>query len=114
MTFGWGCPIVVFVELHPYQICRSNDGWVPVKVNSSSDPSRIYRVYVNPWGQEHENICECRGYVYTGHCKHQAMAAELICGWSELDCEEVQNDFERHARQCPRCGGPTKIEVEIE
>lgn len=87
---------------------------MPVKVRSTTNPDSIYRVYVNPWGAQEENICECRGYTYTGHCKHQMMAADMICGWSELDCDEQQNIFEKKSKMCPRCGGPTKIEVEVE
>lgn len=101
------------MELKPYQICRSNDGWLPVVISSSSSEHK-YRVYVNPWGHTMENICECKGYIYTGHCKHQDLAADRVCGWSELDCEDQQSKDQKANRQCPRCGGPTKIEVEID
>ena len=114
MTSDRGCPIFFSMDLKPYQICRSNDGWLPVRILSTTDPENAYRVYVNPWGQEHENICECRGYTYTGHCKHQGMAADSVCGWSEIDCLEQQTEFEKSHKKCPRCGGPTKVEVDID
>lgn len=100
----------------PVQQCRSLDGWVPIQVDSSSDPDKKYVVHVNPWGIPTENICECKGFQYRGSCRHQIAAVEDICGWHEMHAHpqhEIQSDHQREELICPRCDGPTMYVMEV-
>lgn len=90
----------------PYQICASADGWVPVLVPSKSQ-KLDYRVMVSPWDNYKENICECAGYSYQGHCYHQELAQTMLCRWSARTGPEEQTDDQRDHEVCPRCGGPS-------
>lgn len=71
-------------------------------------------VLVNPWGIDAENICECKSYVYRGSCKHQVIAHQQICRWNERDGLEVQAVSQEKSKTCPRCGGPTRIQIEVD
>jgi hypothetical protein len=95
-----------------YQECRSTEGWQPVKVQSS-EGDQFYVVLVNPWGILEENICECKGYVYRGQCRHQGIAHHKVCRWSDEKGPEVQSLDQEDGKICPRCGGPTKTAIEV-
>lgn len=104
--------------LIPYQSCRSNEGWVPIRV-ASSKPPLDYTVLVPPWGQNpRECICECTGYTYHGHCRHQEIAFENLCRWDALNGNEKRGPKEQTQAQqemkiCPACGGPTSWQMEV-
>lgn len=98
-------------QLIPYQACRSTEGWSPVKVVSSTGEA-TYTVLVSPWAVN-ESMCECKSYLYRGICKHQGIAAARVCGWTELSDPQQQNKQERTEKVCPKCGGPTRWEVEV-
>lgn len=85
-------------------------GWTPIQV-LSSDESTFYTVFCNSWASPNEFICECRGYQYRGHCRHQHVAADKLCGWDSESGSEQQSDTERITQTCPRCGGPTRWEI---
>lgn len=97
-----------------FQECRQADGWQIVRVLSGSDPDKRYTVHVNPWGAVDENICECLGYVHRGTCRHQLEAAKRLCTWREDSANEIQTIPQRKSMVCPRCGGPTKWQVEVD
>lgn len=90
------------------------DGWFPVPVASSSSPEVQYVVHVNPWGPASENVCECKAYIFRGHCRHQDIASESLCAWQEGISKEVQTDMQRNMMQCPRCGKATRYEMVAE
>lgn len=98
-------------SFHAYQACIKGVGWQPVEVPSSSG-DETYVVLVNPWGITHENLCHCQGYIYRGHCRHQQIAADSVCRWSELRAPDSQTRQQHKDRICPSCGGPTKYEIE--
>lgn len=102
------------MEIKPYQSCRSNEGWVPVNVASTSQKMIDYVVHVCPWNTPRECICECAGYGYRGRCKHQEIAFDSLCRWDQLSGPEVQTEFQAKTNTCPRCGGATKWEMTIE
>lgn len=109
------------MEIHPYQACRTTEGWVPIEIPSSSDPNVMYTILVCPWENPAENLCECPGYMFQGRCKHQAMAQMQVCGWTELQVKPpkmepafVQNEAQRKNKICPRCGGPTMWRMEVD
>lgn len=107
------------MNFRTFQVCRSTEGWSPVSVPSNSEPGTTYLVFVNPWGNVNENICECKGYLYRFRCSHQQEASDRLCGWIEgrpvgknaLVVE--QTPHERKKKRCPMCAGPTKYEVEV-
>jgi hypothetical protein len=101
------------MELNPFQVCRRGEGWVPVKVASATSENMSYLVLVNPFGNPRENICECSGYVYRGQCRHQEEAMESVCYWTEKNPRYAQTEAQRTNNVCPRCGGPTKWELEV-
>lgn len=72
-----------------------------------------YIVLVAPWGEPRDNICECKGYVFRGTCKHQVIAMRKVCRWNELEGPEEQSAQQAKNKVCPRCGGPTKYELEV-
>lgn len=101
------------MEIKPYQICRTSEGWIPVTVPSSSNTG-TYMVLVAPWGHPRENICECPGYVFTGKCYHQEDAMDQVCGWTELQEGEYKQNKEQRANMvCPRCQGETLWRMEV-
>jgi len=103
------------VHLKTYQTCRSNEGWQPVEIDSASDPNKTYVVLVNPWGDPRENICDCEGYRFRGVCSHQQKAADEVCRWNEvLGFAETQTSQQASELICPRCGGPTKVELSVQ
>lgn len=99
-------------ELRPYQSCKSNEGWIPINVASDSRPID-WVVMVCPWNHPRENICECPGYLYRGTCKHQVIADNAICRWTELEGPEEQSEEQRKIKKCPRCGELTSWHLEV-
>lgn len=100
-------------KLKPYQICRTAEGWTPIKVPSDSGP-QLYTVLVAPWGHPRENICECAGYAFTSKCKHQEIAMSRVCGWTELQIgKHTQTKEQRDGCVCPRCKGETLWRMEV-
>lgn len=101
------------MNFRTYAICRTWEGWQPVEVPSSSGED-VYVVLVNPWGDTRENICHCKGYSYRGECRHQQEAVLKLCHWHSLRPNALQQTPEQQTQKiCPKCGGPTKYEVEI-
>lgn len=100
------------MEFVSFQECRSTEGWQPVKVESSREDGTFYVVLVNPWGTTNENICECRGYVYRGNCRHQHEASQKLCRWSDADGPEVQTEEQERNNVCPRCHKATRTRLE--
>lgn len=100
--------------MRTYQVCKSNEGWVPVLVASETQ-NMDYTVMVCPWGIVKECICECPGYTFRSHCKHQQIAFEKVCRWSSVGgCSEAQTEQQEEMKVCPRCGGHTKWELDFE
>lgn len=95
------------MEVANVQQCRSLDGWIPVRIESESVPGVHYTVLINSWGNQDDAICECKGYHFNGHCKHQLLAWDRVCRWREIDGPETQNEQQRHDKICPRCGAAT-------
>jgi hypothetical protein len=100
------------MEIRPYQICASADGWYPIRVESS-DQDQYYTVMVCPWGEPQDHICECAGYTYRGSCRHQDLAQRFRCGWKEIESETKQNKLEKEDMKCPKCGGLTKWTIQV-
>jgi hypothetical protein len=98
------------MNIEYFQQCRSLDGWQPIKVHSSSR-DLLYTVFVNPWSNSEENICQCEAYMFRGKCKHQEEASMHICGWHELD-GIAQTHEQKQYQVCPSCGGPTMFVLE--
>jgi hypothetical protein len=105
--------MVVEVHFATYQTCRSNEGWQPVTIDSKTDPDKKYVVLVNPWGDSREHICDCEGYHYRGFCSHQERADAEVCRWKDTGLREAQTPVQQAGLVCPRCGGPTKVELSI-
>lgn len=110
------------MRFESFQSCRSNDGWVPVLVESGTIKGLDYTVMVCPWNSPKECICECTGYVMVGHCKHQIIAHNSLCRWDSIHGTfhrerevgpDAQTDEQRKNKVCPSCGGPTKYELEV-
>jgi len=53
--------------------------------------------------------CSCKGFRFTGSCKHTRLRIEE-CGWDSLESVEVQTLTQKAAHECPRCGRRT-VEV---
>jgi hypothetical protein len=100
------------MEIRPYQICVSADGWYPIRVESSNQDQH-YTVMVCPWGEPQDHICECAGYTYRGSCRHQDLAQRYRCAWKQLESDVQQNDSEIKDMKCPKCGGPTKWTIQV-
>lgn len=100
------------MEIKPYQICRSAEGWYPVRVESSNE-DQYYTVMVCPWGEREDHICECAGYTYRGACRHQEVAEKFRCGWKDIESEDKQTEFQADNKICPLCGGPTTWAIEV-
>lgn len=121
-TRAWSCNLrvcrrsgtVVSMNFSPYQTCRTNEGWQPVEIDSASEADKIYVVLVNPWGDPREHICDCEGYRFRGYCRHQAKADEEVCRWTEVrGFVEIQTSIQARELICPKCGGPTKVELSV-
>jgi hypothetical protein len=100
------------MNIKPYQICVSADGWYPIRVESSNQDG-YYTVMVCPWGEQNDHICECAGYAYRGQCRHQETAQRFRCGWKEIESDILQTEGEKESKLCPKCGGPTKWAIEV-
>lgn len=94
------------------QECRSNEGYQPIEVKSSSDPHVHYLVLAASWLAPREYICECKSYQFRHRCKHQLEATKTFCRWTESEGPEQQTDEQRKLLQCPRCKGPTRRVME--
>lgn len=68
-------------------------------------------VLVNPYVSKVEFVCDCPGFQYRGHCRHQQEALGHICWWPMVRGEIDQTDEERKSKTCPVCTGPTKWEM---
>lgn len=75
-----------------------------INVPSQSSDSYYEVIIINP-DDSSQNICECEGYVYRGHCSHQNEAMKYLCSWQEG--EEPQTPKERRLMLCPRCKSQT-------
>lgn len=100
------------VDLQPVQQCHTNDGWVPIRIPSSSHPGHEYTVWVVPWHDPEDYICECKGFFYNGFCYHQGIAADRLCAWKEIEHLDEddplhQSPEQKAAKRCPSCGEPT-------
>lgn len=102
---------IVGTMIEVVQQCRSLDGWQPVTVHSKTRKGVVYTVFVNPWSDSSENICQCEGYTFGGKCWHQEEASSHICGWHELVGID-QTDEQRERQICPECGGSTMYVLE--
>jgi hypothetical protein len=100
------------MEIKPYQICVSADGWYPIRIESSNQ-DQYYTVMVSPWGEQNDHICECAGYTYRGSCRHQEAAQRYRCAWKEIESDVKQTEDKKEEMICPRCGGPTKWAIEV-
>jgi hypothetical protein len=100
------------MEIRPYQICVSADGWYPIRVESSNQDAH-YTVMVSPWGEQDDHICECAGYTYRGSCRHQELAQRFRCGWKAIESDIVQNESQKQDMTCPKCSGQTKWTIEV-
>lgn len=100
--------ILILVRIEPVQQCRSRDGWAPIQIASHTEEGLTYTVLTNPWNEWEEFACDCEGYRFRGHCRHQKEAFKAMCGWHELESfPEKQTEEQRHEKVCPRCYGPT-------
>jgi len=100
------------MDIRPYQICASADGWYPIRVESSNQ-NQYYTVMVCPWGEPQDHICECAGYTYRGSCRHQDTAQRFRCAWRQIESEFDQTEEQKEDMICPKCGGPTKWTIQV-
>lgn len=105
-------------QLIEVQQCRSRDGLQVVPVRSHTDQQKVYNVLSNVWGNVNEYVCQCKGYVNRGKCRHQQEAAQHLCGWADvMDNGQwnplAQTDEQADAKVCPKCGGPTMYVLEL-
>lgn len=74
-------------------------------------------VHANPWGEVSAYVCECKGYVHRGTCRHQQEAYDHLCDWTEVRdgryTELMQTDEQKLRGICPQCGGPTMWVMEL-
>lgn len=92
------------------QICKSNDPWTTIHVQSNSRPDITYEVIVPYNGAPpSEYICNCEGFLFRGQCSHQTTAYDTMCGWAEFLGPEKQTEKEKENYICPRCKGQTRI-----
>jgi hypothetical protein len=101
------------MDLVPVQICRTTEGWSPVQVPSSSTKGLNYTVLVNPYVSKREFVCDCRGFEFRGHCRHQELALVHVCWWPIVPRQPQldQTDEQRKNKVCPNCGGATMYEL---
>jgi len=108
------------MELKPYQVCTSSEGWIPIRIPSETNDEIVYTVFTSPWQRPNENICECPGFAFRGSCKHQAKAQSKRCDWTELQVDMngkprfVQTPEQREAKICPRCHSETVWRLEVD
>lgn len=93
------------------EYCLSDGEMTLVRVPSKTEPGKTYEVLVQDINSPFENICECKGYEYRGHCVHQIEAQFYVCGWEEQYDVEQQTPLQKEQHICPRCGGPTESET---
>lgn len=99
------------MELKAIQVCRTQDGWWPIFIQSASDPDQMHLVSVSPWVSVKEFVCDCTGFYYRGGCRHQKLAMKKACWWSEARSPEKQTEQQRKSKVCPKCEGTTRWEL---
>lgn len=97
------------------QYCVSIEPWFEIPVRSLTEPDQVYRVLV-PWpdDQADDLICECKSFLYRGHCRHQQEAFDSLCRWVSNEGPEEQTPEQHREHVCPRCGAPTISEAEFD
>lgn len=95
------------------QKCVSTEPWFIKHILSDSQPGLVYRVMVSmPGDPSSEYICDCKGFEYKGHCKHQTSFE--VCGWEQVVGPEKQTDQQKADKICPRCTNDTVETLEYE
>lgn len=87
-----------------HQVCSNTVGWTVVEVDSESHPGTVYTVVISDW----DYLCDCKGFEFSGKCKHKAVADQLRCKWEEGSAP-CQSLLERKTHTCPLCGAPTVL-----
>jgi uncharacterized Zn finger protein len=96
------------MEILSVQNCISTQPYFMKRVLSASQPGQVYDVTViTPGDPSNRFICTCKGFEFTGHCRHQ-LAILPICGWQASDGPEEQTDEQWEKHTCPRCGNYTE------
>lgn len=108
LTKGGGTGILDEMELVTTQFC-CNDGWTLFEIPGSK--GNVYEVLVQRPDDEDGVICSCRGFHFTGTCKHVQIALDLVCDWTSRE-GEAQTPEQLEDKICPRCGAQTQWELE--
>lgn len=94
-------------DLITVQNCVSNQPYHHHYVLSRSEPGKVYAVVIPfPHDPREEWICDCKGFLFRGYCRHIDTAPDP-CHWQELKGPEQQTEPERATKTCPRCGNDT-------
>lgn len=97
------------------QQCVSAEPWFEIQVPSVSEEGKVYRVLVAwPDNEADDLLCECKSFIYRGHCSHQIIAFKTLCRWRSEEGPEEQTMEQRRKHICPRCGDETISEAEFE
>lgn len=105
--------ILIYVDIKSVQECMDDGYMTIVQVHSASEPGKSYQVVVQSPLDTSDAICECEGYKFRGHCRHQEAALRNLCRWTEVDGPEVQTKQQRRDKICPRCFGTTEWSMEV-
>jgi hypothetical protein len=99
------------MEILQVQNCISTGAYFSKRVLSASERGKVYTVTViTPGDPHHTFICTCKGFEFTGHCRHQSEILP-ICGWQTVEGPEEQTDEQWQNHICPRCGNHTEEEL---